>query len=70
MTTANRRASATIAFFIPRCLAVFIAQVARGDVTVFFTRPISGVLLSTAIILLIIAALPKIRRRRDEVFVE
>jgi hypothetical protein len=28
------------------------------------------VLLSTAIILLIIAALPKIRRRRDEVFVE
>src|SRR5213083_2914548 len=44
--------------------------IARGDVTVFFTRPISGVLLSTAIILLIIAALPKIRRRRDEVFVE
>src|SRR6267378_450159 len=44
--------------------------IARGDVTVFFTRPISGVLLSTAIILLIIAGLPKIRRRRDEVFVE
>src|SRR6266851_1100443 len=44
--------------------------IARGDVTVFFTRPISGVLLSTAIILLIIAALPKMRRRRDEVFVE
>src|SRR6266571_4671378 len=44
--------------------------IARGDVTVFFTRPISAVLLSTAIILLIIAALPKIRRRRDEVFVE
>src|SRR6516162_2300781 len=44
--------------------------IARGDVTVFFTRPISAVLLSTAIILLILAALPKIRRRRDEVFVE
>src|SRR6184192_898269 len=44
--------------------------IARGDATVFFTRPISAVLLSTAIILLIIAALPKIRRRRDEVFVE
>src|SRR5436309_4098239 len=44
--------------------------IARGDVTVFFTRPISAVLLSTAIILLVIAALPKIRRRRDEVFVE
>src|SRR5215472_9647273 len=44
--------------------------IARGDATVFFTRPISAVLLSTAIILLIIAALPKMRRRRDEVFVE
>src|SRR5262244_122253 len=44
--------------------------IARGDATVFFTRPISGVLLSTAIILLILAALPKMRRRRDEVFVE
>jgi putative tricarboxylic transport membrane protein len=44
--------------------------IARGDATVFFTRPISAVLLSIAIILLIIAALPKIRRRREEVFVE
>src|SRR5213082_595088 len=44
--------------------------IARGDATVFFTRPISAVLLSTAIILLVIAGLPKIRRRRDEVFVE
>jgi putative tricarboxylic transport membrane protein len=44
--------------------------IARGDATVFFTRPISAVLLTTAIILLVIAALPKIRRRRDEVFVE
>ena len=26
MITANRRARATIAFFIPRCLAIFIAQ--------------------------------------------
>src|SRR5216684_9169721 len=44
--------------------------IARGDVTVFFTRPISSVLLCTAILLLILAGLPKIRRRRDEVFVE
>jgi putative tricarboxylic transport membrane protein len=44
--------------------------IARGDATVFFTRPISAVLLSTAIILLILAGMPKIRRRRDEVFVE
>src|SRR5437762_1652647 len=32
--------------------------IARGDATVFFTRPISAVLLSTAIILLVIAGLP------------
>ena len=44
--------------------------IARGDATVFFTRPISGVLLSIAIILLILAALPTMRKRRDEVFVE
>src|SRR6478672_2546253 len=44
--------------------------IARGDWTVFFTRPISAVLLGIAIVLLIIAAMPKIRRRRDEVFVE
>src|SRR5215467_2787781 len=44
--------------------------IARGDATVFFTRPISAVLLSTAIILLVVAGMPKIRRRRDEVFVE
>ena len=44
--------------------------IARGDATVFFTRPISGVLLGTAIILLVIAAMPKIRARREEVFVE
>src|SRR5258705_6401806 len=44
--------------------------IARGDATVFFTRPISGTLLAIAIFLLVLAALPKIRRRRDEVFVE
>src|SRR5713226_9588977 len=44
--------------------------IARGDATVFLTRPISAVLLCTAILLLILAGLPKIRRRRDEVFVE
>src|SRR5258707_10051849 len=31
MITANRRASATIAFFIPRCLAIFIAQAFSQD---------------------------------------
>ena len=31
MITANRRASATIAFFLPRCLATFIAQALSQD---------------------------------------
>jgi hypothetical protein len=31
MITARRRASATIAFFIPRCLAIFIAQALSQD---------------------------------------
>src|SRR6266850_3869889 len=44
--------------------------IARGDATVFFTRPISGGLLAVAILLLILAVLPMIRKRRDEVFVE
>jgi putative tricarboxylic transport membrane protein len=44
--------------------------IARGDWMVFFTRPISAGLLAVAFFLLIISTLPKIRRRRDEVFVE
>ncbi|MGE0038769.1 MAG: tripartite tricarboxylate transporter permease [Xanthobacteraceae bacterium] len=44
--------------------------IARGDATVFITRPISGGLLAVALILLIIAALPNIRKRREQVFVE
>ena len=31
MITANRRASATIALFIPRCLAIYIAQALSHD---------------------------------------
>jgi putative tricarboxylic transport membrane protein len=44
--------------------------IARGDALVFLTRPISGGLLAVAAFLLLVAAMPKIRRRRDEVFVE
>jgi putative tricarboxylic transport membrane protein len=44
--------------------------IARGDATVFFTRPISGVLLGIAILLLVLAVLPMIRSKREEVFVE
>jgi putative tricarboxylic transport membrane protein len=44
--------------------------IARGDATVFVTRPISAALIFTAVFLLAIALLPVIRKRRDEVFVE
>ena len=44
--------------------------IARGDATVFLTRPISAVLITLAAALLVLAALPMIRKRREEVFVE
>jgi putative tricarboxylic transport membrane protein len=37
---------------------------------VFVTRPISAGLLLVAAVLLVLAVLPMIRKRRDEVFVE
>ena len=44
--------------------------IARGDPSTFLTRPISGVLLALAMLLLVLAFLPMIRKKRDEVFVE
>jgi len=44
--------------------------IARGDASVFVTRPLSASLLALAAILLVLAVLPAIRKRRDEVFVE
>ncbi len=44
--------------------------IARGDATVFVTRPISASLLAVAALLLVLAALPMLRKRREEVFVE
>jgi putative tricarboxylic transport membrane protein len=44
--------------------------IARGDPTTFLVRPISGVLLALAALLLVLALLPMIRKKRDEVFVE
>ncbi len=44
--------------------------IARGDATVFLTRPISGGLMIVSAFLLTLAVLPMIRKRRDEVFVE
>ncbi len=42
----------------------------RGDPSVFVTRPISGVMLAIAVILLLIVVAPSIRKKREEAFVE
>jgi putative tricarboxylic transport membrane protein len=42
----------------------------RGDASVFMQRPISATMLVLSIILLVILALPAIRKKRDETFVE
>src|SRR6201992_327475 len=44
--------------------------IARGDATVFLTRPISETLLAIALFLLILAVLPSLRAKREEVFTE
>jgi TctA family transporter len=42
----------------------------RGDPTVFFTKPISAAFMVASVLLLIAVALPAIRKKREEVFVE
>ncbi|HYH22265.1 MAG TPA: tripartite tricarboxylate transporter permease, partial [Azospirillum sp.] len=42
----------------------------RGDPMVFAQRPISAGLLALAAVILVVAVLPAIRRKRDDVFVE
>src|SRR6266478_3466475 len=42
----------------------------RGDPTVFLTKPISAAFIIAATILLVVVALPAIRKKREEVFVE
>ena len=44
--------------------------IARGDPMTFLYRPISATLLGLAVLLLVLAVLPMIRSRREEVFVE
>src|SRR5690606_33655673 len=44
--------------------------ISRGDPMIFIERPISATLLALAVASVIIAVLPSIRKKRDEVFVE
>jgi TctA family transporter len=42
----------------------------RGDWSVFITRPLSASLLAAALLLVVIVALPSIKAKREEAFVE
>ncbi|MNJ00837.1 hypothetical protein D3C73_1602760 [compost metagenome] len=42
----------------------------RGDFSTFVTRPLSASLLAVAAFLVILVALPAIRKKREETFVE
>ena len=42
----------------------------RGDFTTFITRPLSASLLAIAVFLVILVALPAIRKKREQTFVE
>ncbi|WP_185984549.1 tripartite tricarboxylate transporter permease [Aureimonas mangrovi] len=44
--------------------------ISRGDPLVFFQRPISATLLAIGLAAVVVALLPSIRKKRDEVFVE
>jgi putative tricarboxylic transport membrane protein len=44
--------------------------IARGDATVFMTRPISASLLAISVLMLVLAILPNLRKKREEVFTE
>ena len=44
--------------------------ISRGDPMIFVERPISATLLGLALLAVVIAVLPAIRKKRDEVFVE
>lgn len=45
-------------------------RLSRGDPTVFFTNPISGVLLGISLVLLLVTLAPAVRKKREAVFEE
>jgi putative tricarboxylic transport membrane protein len=51
--------------YLRRALAI-----ARGDPAVFVQRPVSAALLAVAALVLVLAVVPSLRKKRDEVFVE
>ena len=45
-------------------------SLARGEAAVFVQRPVSAALLAVAAVVLVLAIVPSLRKKRDEVFVE
>ena len=45
-------------------------KLARGDILEILMKPLTGILLASALVLLIVAILPAVRRKRETVFVE
>jgi TctA family transporter len=45
-------------------------KLARGDWSVFISRPLSAALLAVAVMLLVLVLLPAIKSKREEAFVE
>jgi TctA family transporter len=45
-------------------------KLARGDWSVFISRPLSAALLAVAVLLLALVLLPAIKSKREEAFVE
>ena len=45
-------------------------RISRGSFMTFIDRPLSAALLALAVVIVIVAALPAIRRSRDSVFSE
>jgi TctA family transporter len=43
---------------------------ARGDWSVFITRPLSAALLVVAVVLVVMVLLPAVKSKREEAFVE
>ena len=44
--------------------------ISRGELATFVQRPLSAVLLAVAVLVLVVAVLPTVRRGRKEVFTE
>jgi putative tricarboxylic transport membrane protein len=62
-----------LAFILGPMMEEFLRRTllfSKGDPSVFFTRPLSAVLLSIAAIMLLLVVLPSVRKKREEAFQE